>query len=174
MDKHYLWHKKLVELLIRPDFKPGHIRNCLIKIEGTGEKLIVPFRALRRRDKKWKLKISEVAITNQIIEYLEIKGWRVWKIYNAGVPAGVRDGKMTFRRKPEEYKGVPDLFAMKEGYNMLWLEVKGSGGKPSLEQQEFIDLAQKTYNGTAEVVKSLDEVMTIMNNIEILTYISWA
>ena len=44
----YLWHKQECEVLIKPDFKKGHIRNCKIKL-SDGKVLIVPFRALRRR-----------------------------------------------------------------------------------------------------------------------------
>lgn len=46
--KRYLWHKRLCTLEIKPTFKKGTIRNCCIELEDTGEKLIVPMRALRR------------------------------------------------------------------------------------------------------------------------------
>ena len=49
--KKYFWHKKPVELLIRPSFKKGTIRNCKIRMIETGKEMIVPFRALRRRGK---------------------------------------------------------------------------------------------------------------------------
>ena len=44
----YLWHKRPCKLLIKPDFKKGHIRNCKIRF-SDGTETIVPFRALRRK-----------------------------------------------------------------------------------------------------------------------------
>ena len=45
VEKKYTWHGQPCIVLIHPTFKRGHCRNGLIEIEG--EKIVVPFRALR-------------------------------------------------------------------------------------------------------------------------------
>ena len=85
--------------------------------------------------------ISENKITKQIIEGLEYKGYRVFKIFNGGVFGGVRNGKAVFRQKDPKYKGVSDLIAInKKDNKLLFIEVKGKGGSPSDEQLQFIDM----------------------------------
>lgn len=49
--KIYYWHKRPCVVIVRPTFKRGHKRNCAIKLLDTDEKLVVPFRALRKNKK---------------------------------------------------------------------------------------------------------------------------
>ncbi len=77
--------------------------------------------------------------TKQIIDGLELSGYRVYKIYNGGVPARVAGGKIIYKAKPKKYKGVSDLLAIKKK-KMLFIEVKHGKNKPSQEQLEFLEL----------------------------------
>ena len=111
------------------------------------------------------LKEKEVEVKKKIIDYLRLKGWRVYRIYNGAVPM-IKKKKIIWRKQPKEYRGVPDLFAMKKNFPMLWLEVKGKGGRLRKEQEEFIKLARLTSNGWAHVVWSLEEVIEIIKVLE--------
>lgn len=45
--KPYLWHGQKVHLVIKPSYRKGTIRNCLIMIDETKDFIVVPMRALR-------------------------------------------------------------------------------------------------------------------------------
>ena len=48
-NKHpYLWHGKPCRVLVKPVFKKGIKRNALIEL-ATGERVIIPWRAIRRQ-----------------------------------------------------------------------------------------------------------------------------
>ena len=48
MDYRYLWHGKPCRVVIKPVFRKGIKRNALIEL-ATGERLTVPWRAIRKR-----------------------------------------------------------------------------------------------------------------------------
>jgi len=113
-----------------------------------------------------KLKITENQTTQAIIQYLTLKKWRVWKIYNGSIPARVFGNKIIYKKKKVEERGLPDLFCMREGFPMLWLEVKSPGGRVRPEQKDFIERAMKTQNGWAHVVWLVDEVIELNRVLE--------
>ena len=47
-ERRYLVKGREVMVLVPPTFKRGTIRNCLIRYLDTGEKVVRPFRGLRR------------------------------------------------------------------------------------------------------------------------------
>lgn len=85
-----------------------------------------------------KIKITENEVTSTLIDGLNRFGYKVWKTYSGTSPI-FNDGKMIFRRRHGglQKAGMPDLIAI--GHNrILFIEVKSSIGKASLEQLEFI------------------------------------
>ncbi len=110
-------------------------------------------------------KISENDITSAIIKYLEWNKWKVWRIYNGGIPARAIQNKIIYKKKEEKYRGVPDLFALKSSFPILFLEIKAKGNYPSPEQKKFIELVKTSQNGWAEIVYSLNEVENIIKEL---------
>ncbi len=110
-----------------------------------------------------KIKKLENVTTKQITDGLKLSGYRVFKIYNGGVPATVKSGKIIYKKKPKESKGVSDLLAInKRKKKMLFIEVKGSNNKPSKEQIEFLKLVnsvESIHGITAYDFKDLEEII---------------
>lgn len=73
-----------------------------------------------KRKNRFKLKITEQDIKNQVKDYLSLKGYFHFHILQ-GLGA---------------YKGIPDRIAIKDG-RVLFLEIKKPGGKQSVEQTIF-------------------------------------
>lgn len=112
------------------------------------------------------LKITENSTLQAIMEYLKLNKWKVWRVYNGGVPARAYGGKIIYKKKKIEERGLPDLFCMRGGFPMLWIEIKSPGGKVRPEQKEFIELARNTENGWAMAVWTIDEVVEINKSLE--------
>lgn len=107
--------------------------------------------------------MSESQLLSSIIEYLELFGGRVYRIYNGGVPAGVRNGKLAFRRKNEKHKGVSDLICFLRG-RTFFIETKTNNGQITKEQSVFLDTAAK--NGSySMVVRSLEELKECLKKV---------
>lgn len=86
-----------------------------------------------------KQKSPETLVTIELIDALHKLGYTVKKIYNGGTPARVFGEKIIYKKKSDEYKGIPDLLA----YNVrqkkfFFVEAKRLGGKVKPEQAEFI------------------------------------
>lgn len=86
-----------------------------------------------------KKRSPETIVTKNLIDDLHKLGYTVKKIYNGGTPARVFNNKITYKKKNEEYKGIPDLIA----YNVrqkkfFFIEAKRPDGKVKPEQAEFI------------------------------------
>jgi Holliday junction resolvase len=98
----------------------------------------------------------ESEIQRQIIEYLQLKGFLVFRM-NAGT---VRKGNHHIRLAPA---GTPDLLCIRHGYQ-VWLEIKTSDGKTSAEQDDMHAVLnmhlQKVYT-----VRSVEEVEKIIPRI---------
>ena len=78
-------------------------------------------------------KINENDIKKQIKTYLELNGWDVYRINNAGM----------FNAKRQEFifhgkKGFSDLVAIKDNV-LLFIETKAPGKKASKEQEQFLE-----------------------------------
>lgn len=110
-----------------------------------------------------KIKLNENQVTNQVIDGLKLSGYRVWKIYNGGIPARAIGGKVLFRRKNDEYRGLPDLLAInpKKGH-LLFIECKSSIGRASLEQLDFLSLVSSIRSVRGCVAKSFDDVTKLL------------
>ncbi len=114
------------------------------------------------KNQRKKYKAEENKITNKIIEFLEWNKWRVFKIYNGGVPARAIGSVIIYKKKDKKYNGVPDLICLKKGYPILFIECKRKDGIVSDEQKEFIKLAKTTLNGWADAYYSLEEVQEVI------------
>jgi len=97
---------------------------------------------------------QENIIQKQAIDYLTVRGWKVYRINNGAV----------YNKRADAWifhgtAGVPDLYAMKEGMPVLWVECKVGKNKPSPYQVEFMELAKMTLNGWAVIIHNLDDLI---------------
>lgn len=109
-----------------------------------------------------KQQTPETAVTEKIIQLLKLKGYTVKKIYNGGVPARASGGVVIYRKKNEEYKGIPDLLA----YNVskgrfLFIEAKREGGKVKPDQRAFIDSFNACKTFEARVVNNVEQILDL-------------
>ena len=105
-----------------------------------------------------KLKITENETTNAIKTVLESVGYKVYKIYNGGVPARAAKGKIIYRKKDPEQKGVSDLIAVhKERRRVLFVECKSSTGKLKPEQKEFLTAVDSCLTSSV-CANSVDDI----------------
>ena len=100
--------------------------------------------------------LKEKEIKRQITDYLRLKGWKVYRLNNAGI-YNPKSKSFFFRGE----KGLADLLALKAGFPCWFIETKSLKGKVSKEQKEFQKLVLSSYNGWANVIHSLEEVMEI-------------
>ena len=93
----------------------------------------------------------EQGIQRAILDYLRWRGIPCYKHQNAGI---YRDGRYI----PSHTRGVSDIIGCipKTG-RYLAIEVKRPGGKPTPEQQQFIDTINGA-GGLAFVAHSVEEV----------------
>jgi len=103
-----------------------------------------------------KQKIPEKLIQKQIIDYLKLKGFKTYRVNNAGV----------WNAKVKAFiwhgtAGVPDIIAMKKD-NLLFIECKSSVGKMSLDQKDFLDSVNKTKEVHGICCHSLDELIEVI------------
>lgn len=107
---------------------------------------------------KIKLKASENEVTAAIVEGLSAKGYKVWKTFSPPAPI-FKDGEMIFRKRKKELEtaGLPDLIAI--GHNrILFVEVKGTTGKLSPEQVEFMRSIESVMMVKGIVARSWEDV----------------
>jgi Holliday junction resolvase len=95
-------------------------------------------------------KIYENDVKKNIRLWLELKGFDVYRINNAGV----------YNAKRKEFiwhgkKGMADLIAIKPPI-LLFIETKAPKKKPSVEQAEFCDKINKCVSPHALYADSLD------------------
>ena len=96
---------------------------------------------------------KENSVQKAVKEYLEWKGYTVYRINNAG----------SWNEKRKQYifhgtAGVCDLIALKRGFSALFIECKSAKGKFSEAQLEFLELINKSIGLKGMVIKSLDEI----------------
>ena len=106
--------------------------------------------------------MSENDVTKGILDYLRLQKYHVYKIYNGGVPACAKGNIITYKKKLEEYKGVPDIIALKKDYPILFIEVKDKGNKPSEEQIEFLKLVNSSNGPKGIVAYSLEDIIKLV------------
>lgn len=95
---------------------------------------------LVKRNPAEKVKLSEADIQRQIKEYLQWNGWFVVKIHQS----------------LGSYKGIADLYAIKNGRH-VWIEVKKPGGRLSVHQQQF-KLDVENHGGTYIVARDIADL----------------
>lgn len=94
--------------------------------------------------KKFKLKITETDIKNQVKDYLSLKGYFHFHILQ-GLGA---------------YKGIPDRIAIKDG-RTIYLEIKKPNGTQSPEQIDFEK--NITYQkGEYYLIKCLEDLIKVI------------
>ena len=91
--------------------------------------------------------MKEQEIQKQIIDYLTIQGWLVWKNKNMNRTTGKY--LKTYQR------GVPDLTALNNG-RVIFIEVKTNHGEQSSDQIEFENKIRE-HDGEYYVIRSIDE-----------------
>lgn len=97
--------------------------------------------------------------TNDIIEYLHSEGYVVKKIYNGAIASRCVNGKLMYRKKRDEYKGIPDLLAYNvEKEHFMFIEVKSKKGRIKPEQQDFIDSFNSCLRFEALVARDVETV----------------
>lgn len=100
---------------------------------------------------------EEDIITNAICEYLELKRYYFWKVYNGGV---FDASKKIYRKAPKwSVKGVSDLILICGG-EIFFLEVKSRKGMQSEDQEKFEEHIVKN-GGNYFIVRSIDDVQRI-------------
>jgi len=95
----------------------------------------------------------ESAIQRAILEYLRWEGIFCFRVNQQGVP--LHDG--TGRYRPGPTQGVSDILGILPDGRFLAIEVKRPGGKPTPQQEAFLD-AVKQAGGLAFVATSTDDV----------------
>ena len=104
------------------------------------------------------IKISEKDNQNLFRQYLEIKGFSVYRVNNIATPI-IDKGKI-FYRKGVQKKGLPDLIAIHPTKKLIiFVECKSSTGTPSPEQIEFQRIADgcKTIAVIAKKLEIIEE-----------------
>ena len=110
-----------------------------------------------------KMKISENAVTSEILEYLQWKGIYCWKNKNIAT----FDPKTNrFRRLGKyEIRGVSDILGIMKNGKMLAIECKTGYNKASDVQKEFIDNINKA-GGIAFVAYGIDDVKKYLTHLK--------
>lgn len=91
------------------------------------------------------MKILEKDVIRNTLDILKLHGFKTWRINNAGI---WNPNKKVYIFHGN--KGVPDIFSC-NGKSALWIECKGTGGKLTPEQKEFLDAVQDTKSYSAVV-----------------------
>ncbi len=102
-----------------------------------------------------KIKVKEKELQKAILDYLKLKGAVAVKFNNVGIfiPGS---GKYI----PPREKGISDILACYKG-SFLAIEVKGTDGKPTPEQLDFIDRVNKV-GGYGIWVNNIDQVINLI------------
>lgn len=93
---------------------------------------------------------TEHAIQQTIIDWLQYKGFMVWR-HNSGM---VRTAHNTMVRMG--VAGMPDVFALKDGF-LIGVEIKRPGNKPTDIQERMLKELREHGAGTI-VATSVDDV----------------
>jgi hypothetical protein len=101
----------------------------------------------------------ETVIQNQIMSYLELRGWVVERMNSGGVPASYGGRKYWVNMHT---KGTPDVQAMRKAPNgyteVLYVEVKRPGEEAEDHQLERHTFLRERTGATVIVATSWEEV----------------
>jgi hypothetical protein len=102
--------------------------------------------------------IKEADIQKQIMDYLKLKRFIVFKHRNVGIYK-----QSTGKYIPLAFgeKGISDIIACSPNGRFIAIECKKKGNKPSPDQLEFLDRVHRN-NGIGIIAYSLDEVMRLL------------
>lgn len=100
-----------------------------------------------------KQKQTEKELQNAILDYLHAHKICAVPVYNGGVYDPVNK---FYRIKKKEYRGVADIWAVKDGWSIA-IEVKIGSNKLRPEQREFL-LVHHDTGGYSWVIRSIDEL----------------
>ena len=95
--------------------------------------------------------ISESTVQSQVKQYLELMGYKVYRVNNSG----------TWNESKHCYifhgtAGVSDLIGFKAGHPALFVECKSPKGKPSPAQVEFLGLVNASDGAIGVCVDNLE------------------
>ena len=112
-----------------------------------------------------KIKQSENEVKKAIRQHLELQGYKVYRINNAGMFRGYnKQGEQRFSFAGDT--GVADLYAIKNGDYPLWIETKATGKTPSKDQEDFGKNINKTFGTLWLWADSFDMFLPIYNDIK--------
>ena len=112
-----------------------------------------------------KTKQSENDVKKAIKAYLELNGWRVYRINNAGQFRGFnKKGEVRFSFAGDS--GVFDLYCLKVGEYPMWIETKATGKILSEDQEVFLRLVNSAPCGGAFWADSFDRFLMQYNDIK--------
>ena len=112
-----------------------------------------------------KIKQSENDVKKAIKKYLELNGWRVYRINNSGQFRGFnKKGEVRFSFAGDD--GVFDLFCLKAGEYSMWIETKATGKILSEDQEGFQMLVNSAPYGRAFWADSFDMFLMQYNDIK--------
>ena len=114
-------------------------------------------REVRSKPKPFVPKESE--IQKSIIQYLLMRGCKIWRQNTGGMKQGDRFIKFG-------YRGISDIIGMVPGGRFCAFEVKRPGGKPTEDQQAFIASVLAT-GGIAGVVTSIEDAQKLLAHFEV-------
>lgn len=110
---------------------------------------------------KSRLKVSEKAIQNTILEYLKLKKIFAWQ--NDSV--GIYDlQKKKFRFNPTKMKGVADIIGIYRS-KFLAIECKSQNGRLNENQKHFLDRVVKE-GGISIVARDIKDVEEVLQKIQ--------
>ena len=98
------------------------------------------------------MKVKEQTIVNQIIAYLKLNGYFVWR-QNTGAM------KLDNRFIQFGFKGISDIIGMTPSGRFIAIECKVKGNKPTQFQTDFLEGVVE-HGGIAILAYSLDEVIS--------------
>jgi len=101
--------------------------------------------------------VKEKDLQKAIKDYIRLKGGVAIKFYAGGL-------KFNDRWIPQNKEGVADILGVYKG-KALALEVKVKGNKPTVVQENFI-ANWRDAGGIGKIVYSLDEVVSLLNEID--------
>lgn len=102
---------------------------------------------------------KERFLQNQIIKYLNLRGYFVWAVRNGAT----WDGRLGVYRKNSSMKGISDIIGIGPNGKFIAVECKINGRLPTLEQKLFI-LAIHRMHGLSCVAYSLDDVIALIGD----------
>lgn len=99
-----------------------------------------------KRKNRFRIKITEADIKNQVKDYLSLKGYFHFPILQ-GLGA---------------YKGIPDRIAIKDG-RVLFLEIKKPVGWKQSDEQEDFQADIEGSKGEYILVRCLEDLMKVID-----------